>query len=285
MTSIDGGLYEFVFWGQFWDPMGTCLWIISAGSSFRRVRIEWCGHIYLCSGRPTFFFWFEPTSHIFWTLKWTKWFSQKSMFLKIEQKILLRATKNLKIISACSLGSQVYPTILVWRCYALFGIYGGSYVKNGRFLSFFNSAGVLVQPWIRILMSKFEVFLECWKHYSIACCTWNYVFFGWTNIFFYIHHQNSKFLEFLKFFFFQNSGWIRNGILIIFLISCNFKKISCATCLKIKIFISDHSSMHKLSKFWLVVVYKRITKKYLDFNMRYRNGVFRISEISFRLGV
>ena len=66
----------------------------------------------------------------------------------------------------------------------------------------FISAGVLVQPWIRILMSKFEVFLECWKHYNIAFCTWNYVYFGWTNVFCYIHHQNLKFLEFLNFFFF-----------------------------------------------------------------------------------
>ena len=125
------------------------------------------------------------------------------MFLKIEQKNLLRATKNLKIFSAWSLGSQVYPTILVWCGYAHFGIYGGLYVKNGRFLSFFNSAGVLVQPWIRILMSKFEVFLECWKYYNTPFCTWNYVYFGLTNIFCCINHENSKFLEFSIFFFFS----------------------------------------------------------------------------------
>ena len=122
------------------------------------------------------------------------------MFLKIEQKNLLRTTKNLKIISAWSLGSQVYPTILVWCGYAHFGIYGGLYVKNGRFLSFFNSAGVLVQPWIRILMSKFEVLLEYWKYYNTPFCTWNYVYFGWTNIFCCINHEDSKFLEFSIFF-------------------------------------------------------------------------------------
>ena len=176
------------------------------------------------------------------------------MFFKFEQKNLLRATKNLKIFSAWSLGPQVCSTILVWRCHSFLTICEGPYVENGRFFSFQNYTGVLVQPWIRILMSKFEVFLEYWKHYNTAACTWNYVYFGWTNIFFYIHHQNSKFLEFLKFFFFQNSCWIRNVILIIFLISCNFKKISCATCPKIKIFILDHSLMHKLSKFWLLVV-------------------------------
>ena len=73
-------------------------------------------------------------------------FPQKLMFLKIEQKILLRATKNLKIFSAWSLGPQVHPTLLVWDCHLLIDIYGGPYVENGRFLSFFNSAGVLVQP-------------------------------------------------------------------------------------------------------------------------------------------
>ena len=134
-------------------------------------------------------------------------FLQKSMFLKIEQKNLLRATKNLKIFSAWSLGSQVYPTILVWCGYAHFGIYGGLYVKNGRFLSFFNSAGVLVQPWIRILMSKFEVFLECWKYYNTPFCTWNYVYFGWTNIFCCINHEDSKFLEFSMFFFKISAGF------------------------------------------------------------------------------
>ena len=156
-------LYENFFWGQFWDPMGTCFWIISAGNSFRRVKIEWYKHIYLYSGRPTFFFDLHPQGTFSDHLSELDDFPQKLIFLKIEQKILLRATKNLKIFSGWSLGSQVWPTILVWRYYSLFGIYGGSYVKNGRFLSFFNSAGVLVQPWIRILMSKFGVFLICLK--------------------------------------------------------------------------------------------------------------------------
>ena len=68
------------------------------------------------------------------------------MFFKFEQKILLRATKNLKIFSAWSLGPQVHPTLLVWDCHLQIDIYGGPYVENGRFLSFQNSAGVLVQP-------------------------------------------------------------------------------------------------------------------------------------------
>ena len=126
--------------------MGTCFWIISAGNSFRRVKIEWYKHIYLYSGRPTFFFDLHPQGTFSDHLSELDDFPQKLMFLKIEQKILLRATKNLKFFSGWSLGSQVYPTILVWRCYILFGIYGGPYMKNGRFLSFFNSAGVLVQP-------------------------------------------------------------------------------------------------------------------------------------------
>ena len=68
------------------------------------------------------------------------------MFFKFEQKILLRATKNLKIFSAWSLGPQVHSILLVWDYHLLIDIYGGPYVENGRFLSFFNSAGVLVQP-------------------------------------------------------------------------------------------------------------------------------------------
>ena len=125
---------------------GTCFWIISAGNSFRRVKIEWYKHIYLYSGRPTYFFDLHPQGTFSDHLSELDDFPQKLMILKIEQKILLRATKNLKIFSGWSLGSQVYPTILVWCCYLLFGIYGGPYMKNGRFLSFFNSAGVLVQP-------------------------------------------------------------------------------------------------------------------------------------------
>ena len=77
--------------------MGTCLWIITACSSFRQVKIEWCGHIYLYSGRPTFFFDLNPQGTFSDHLSELSDFSQKSMFLKIEQKILLRATKNLKI--------------------------------------------------------------------------------------------------------------------------------------------------------------------------------------------
>ena len=126
--------------------MGACFWIISADNSFRRVKIEWYKHIYLYSGQPTFFFDLHPQGTFSDHLSELDDFPQKLMFLKIEQKILLRATKNLKFFSGWSLGSQVYPTILVWRCYILFGIYGGPYMKNGRFLSFFNSAGVLVQP-------------------------------------------------------------------------------------------------------------------------------------------
>ena len=49
-------IYEIFFWGQFLDPMDTSMRIFSAGNGPRRVKIEQYGHIYLYSGRPTFFF-------------------------------------------------------------------------------------------------------------------------------------------------------------------------------------------------------------------------------------
>ena len=103
--------------------------------------------IYTCipAGRR-FFFDLHPQGTFSDHLSELDDFPQKLMFLKIEQKILLRATKNLKIFSAWSLGPQVHPTVLVWDCHLLIDIYGGPYVENGRFLSFQNSAGVLVQP-------------------------------------------------------------------------------------------------------------------------------------------
>ena len=143
------------------DPMVAVWCIISAGSNFRRVKIEWCGHIYICSDRPTFFCDLHTPGTFCDHLSKLDDFAWKSLFLKFQHMCLLRATKNLKIFSECSLVSLVYPKILVCGYDLHSKIYMRSYVGNGRFLSFWNSAGVLVQPWIRIFMSKFEVFLIC----------------------------------------------------------------------------------------------------------------------------
>ena len=76
--------------------MVTVLWIISAGSGFRRTKIEWYGHIDLCSDQLTFFFDLHSHGTFSDHLGELSDFSQKSMFLKIDQKIFLRATKNIK---------------------------------------------------------------------------------------------------------------------------------------------------------------------------------------------
>ena len=151
--------------------------IISAGSGFRRVKIEWCGHIYIYSGQPTFFIDLHTSGTFCDHLSKLAGFAEKTLFSKIEQKNLLRATKNFKIFSTCRLGPQVYPKILVCPYHVLPKSYVGSYVGNGRFFRFWNSAGVLVQPWIRIFMSKFEVLLMRWKRYNTMGNTWNYVYF------------------------------------------------------------------------------------------------------------
>ena len=124
------------------------------------------------------------------------------MFFKFEQKILLRATKNLKFFLAWSLGPKVYPKILVCLYHVLPKIYVGSYVGNGRCFRFWNSAGVLVQPWIRIFMSKFEVFLICYRTRNTMTNFRIYVYFKNMYYFLWNFPKIFKFWEFSIFFFF-----------------------------------------------------------------------------------
>ena len=78
--------YEIFFWGQFWDPMGAVLWIISAGSGFRRVKIEWCGHIYLYSGQPTFLFYLHPLGTFSDHLREVSDFAKNRCFQNLSRK-------------------------------------------------------------------------------------------------------------------------------------------------------------------------------------------------------
>ena len=91
------------FWGHFLDPMVAVWCIISAGSNFRRVKIEWCGHIYIYSGRPTFFCDLHTPDTFCRPLSELNGFAWKTLFLKFQQMCLLCATKNLKIFSEYSL--------------------------------------------------------------------------------------------------------------------------------------------------------------------------------------
>ena len=115
---------------------------------------------------------------------------------------LLRATKNLKNFSKWSLGPQEHSTILVWPCHYLLEVCVVWSVKNGGFLSFQNSAGVLVQTWNRIFMSKFEVFLMRTEMcYSLGNLQ-NYVSFKNMYPIFQKISKILKFWEFSIFFIF-----------------------------------------------------------------------------------
>ena len=124
---------------------------------------------------------------------------------------LLYATKNLKIFSECSIVSLVYPKILVCGHDLHYGIYVRSYLGNGTFLSFWNSAGVLVQPWIWIFMSKFEVLLECWKQYNTLGLSWIYVYFEKKTFFLLTTGTFKNFKIFEKNVFFEIAAGFATG--------------------------------------------------------------------------
>ena len=139
--------------------------------------------------------------HIFWPLKWTKWFFLKINVFQIwAENFVARNKKSQNFFSME--WPQVHPTLLVWDCHLLIDIYGGPYVENGRFSSFQNSAGVLVQPWNRIFTSKFEVLLICLKIRYPPRNLRNYVYFENIQKFWWKFWKIFKFWEFLIFFFF-----------------------------------------------------------------------------------
>ena len=129
--------------------------------------------------RPTdIFWWFVHIWHIFWSLKWSEWFCLKNAFLLNWAYLFVARNKKFKIFSECSFGPQVHSTILLWHQHLIQKLYVCLYVKNGTFLSFENSAGVLVQTWTWIFMSKFELFPVPLKKIVVPGFSQNYIYFN-----------------------------------------------------------------------------------------------------------
>ena len=125
------------------------------------------------------FFWFAPTWHIFWSLKWTKWFFLKTNVFQIwAENFVARNKKSQNFFSMESWTSST--SHIIGMGLSLTDRYlWGPYVENGRFLSFQNSAGVLVQPWNRIyvkIWSASDMFKNTLlsEPFKKLCLFWEY---------------------------------------------------------------------------------------------------------------
>ena len=151
--------------------------------------------------------------------------------------------------------TQVCSIILVWRYHLLLKIYVGPSVKNGRFFRFQNSAGVLVQPWIGIFISKFEHLPKCLK----KNLPWYFLKIMFTlricNIFGENFEKNVKFWKFSIFFFLKIPAGFTRQFWSIFWYVKICQNFLCATSPKIKNFIWDNTLVHKVLIFWFIVIF------------------------------
>ena len=100
-------LFEVTFWTQ-WVLLGELFRpvVVSGGPKLNGVDI----YTYILAGRR--FFWFAPTRHIFWPLKWRKWFFLKIIVFKIwAENFVARNKKSQNSLSMYSWTPSMFHNI------------------------------------------------------------------------------------------------------------------------------------------------------------------------------